>query len=74
MADSYNYNTSTESHQYKDLTLGQKCDVPNCGQILSTAPGKHPKYILKCPQLRKNEPKVNIEWFKNPKEDANIVL
>ena len=74
MTDSYSYNTSTESQQYKDLTLGQKCDVPNCGQVLSNKPYKHPKYISKCPQLKKNEPKVNVEWFKKSKRRCQHCL
>ena len=74
MTDFYSYNTSTESQQYKDLTLGQKCDVPNCGQILSNKPYKHPKYISKCPQLKKNEPKVNVEWFKKSKRRCEHCL
>ena len=74
MADSYSYNTSTKSHQYKDLTLGQKCDVPNCGQIFSVAPNKHPRSVSRYPQLRKNEPKVNIERFKKSKRRCQHCL
>ena len=74
MADSYSYNTSTESHQNKDLTLGQKWDVPNCGLILSTAYGKHPRYVSKCPQLKKNQPKVNIKRFKKTKRRCQHCL
>ena len=60
----YSFATSQDSYN-KDLDIGDKCDVPNCGQILTRDKGKHPPYVCQCPKLKIDRPKVNIDWFKN---------
>ena len=72
MQEAYSFQTQTDSRGKtkapKELSIGDVCDAPNCGQILTKDKknGGH-EYVCQCPQLKKQPTEMIVKWFRDTK-------
>ena len=72
MQEAYSFQTQTGSGSKtkapKELSIGDVCDVPNCGQILTKEKknGGH-EHVCQCPQLKKQPTETIVKWFRDTK-------